>query len=387
VSVPTRYAPPRILVAMIAMGVCNHAMLAGARVTVSLDALASGASAAVVGLLMALFALLPMVLSVPAGRLADRIGVRRPMLWGSVGCFGAAVLPAAWPGLPSLFIAAAATGVSFMLFQIPAQRATGDLEEGDRAANFSWLAMGYAISGFVGPLVAGIGIDTVGYRWTFAVLALLPLAPIAALAGRRLRLPSPQVHADAGPAGSMFELLRHRGLRRVYLINAAFALGWDLHTVFVPIYGARIGLSGAQIGAILAAFAAATFVVRVAIPLLSRRFGEAKLMAATLLCGGAVYLIFPFVKSASALAGLSFGLGLALGAGQPMVLSQLHSIAPPGRVGEAVGMRMSLIQTMSVAVPLVFGALTTSVGLLPVFWSVGLCIGGGGLYARRAPSR
>jgi hypothetical protein len=44
---------------------------------------------------------------------------------------------------------------------------------------------------------------------------------------------------------------------------------------------------------------------------------------------------------------------------------------------------MSLIQVMSVTVPLVFGALTSTLGLVPVFWSVGVCIGGGGLYARR----
>jgi MFS family permease len=106
-------------------------------------------------------------------------------------------------------------------------------------------------------------------------------------------------------------------------------------------------------------------------------------MAGTLLSAGVVYLAFPFVSSAVALAALSFVLGLALGAGQPMVLAQLHNIAPPGRIGEAVGLRMSLIQVMSVTVPLVFGALTSTLGLVPVFWSVGVCIGGGGLYARR----
>lgn len=378
------YRPPRTLVALILLGICNHAMLTGARVAVSLDALANGASAAVVGVLIALFAALPMLLAVHAGRLADRIGARRPMLWGSIGCFVGAALPALLPGLPSLLAAAAITGVSFMLFQIPAQRVTGDLgDERDRAANFSWLAMGYAGSGFIGPLIAGFAIDAVGYRWAFAVLGVLPLVPLVTLARGRLALPPPHAHASAARTGGMFELLRHRGLRRVYIVNAAFALGWDLHTVFVPIYGARIGLAASQIGAILAVFAAATFVVRVAMPWLLRRFAEARLLAATLLCAGAVYLVLPFLTSATALAALSFLLGLALGAGQPLVLAQLHAMAPPGRVGEAVGMRMSLIQTMSVAVPLVFGALTTSVGLLPVFWSVGLCIGGGGLYARR----
>jgi len=73
-----------------------------------------------------------------------------------------------------------------------------------------------------------------------------------------------------------------------------------------------------------------------------------------------------------------------LGSGQPVVLALLHEHAPPGRAGEVVGVRMSLIQSMAVAVPLVFGALGTSLGLVPVFWTVGACLGTGGWYARRA---
>jgi hypothetical protein len=43
---------------------------------------------------------------------------------------------------------------------------------------------------------------------------------------------------------------------------------------------------------------------------------------------------------------------------------------------------------MSVTVPLVFGALGTTVGLLPVFGAVGVCLGLGGLAARlQSPPR
>ena len=38
-----------------------------------------------------------------------------------------------------------------------------------------------------------------------------------------------------------------------------------------------------------------------------------------------------------------------------MVMSLLHTHAPPGRMGEAAGVRMSLVQAMAVAVPLTFG--------------------------------
>jgi MFS family permease len=384
--------PSRTLAALIALGICNHVTLSGARVAVSLDALARGASPLTVGVLVSLFALLPVFLAVSVGRLADRIGVRRPMLWGSAGTAAGAALPFALPGLPALYVAAALIGAAFMLFQVPAQRATGDLADApDRAASFSHLALGYSISGFIGPLAAGLAIDHLGFGPAFALLAVLPLLPVAVLSARRVALPrSPSALAPA-TAGGMMELIRIPALRRLFLINAAFALGWDLHTIFVPIYGASIGLSAAAIGTILSAFAAATFLVRLAMPWIAHHVAEARVLMVALAAAGFVYLAFPFVGSAWALAALSFVLGLGLGSGQPVVLSLLHEHAPPGRVGEVVGVRMSLIQSMAVAVPLLFGALGTSLGLVPVFWAVGACLGASGWYARRtrraAPAR
>ena len=375
--------PSRTLAGLIALGVCNHVTLSGARVAVALDALDRGASPATVGVLVALFALLPVFLGVPVGRLADRIGVRRPMLWGSVGTAAGAMLPFAFPGLPALYAAAALIGGSFTLFQVPAQRATGELADApDRAASFSFLALGYSLSGFAGPLVAGLAIDFLGFRPAFALLAALPLLPAAALAAHRLALPRTHVAGAPPTSGGMLELIRIPALRRLFVINAAFALGWDLHTIFVPIYGASLGLSAAAIGAILSAFAAATFVVRLAMPWIAAGTAEARVLMVALAVAGGVFPAVPVVGSAWALAALSFVLGLGLGSGQPVVLSLLHEHAPAGRTGEVVGVRMSLIQSMAVAVPLVFGALGTSLGIVPVFWAVGGCLGASGWYAR-----
>jgi hypothetical protein len=67
-----------------------------------------------------------------------------------------------------------------------------------------------------------------------------------------------------------------------------------------------------------------------------------------------------------------------------MVMALLHTHAPPGRMGEAAGVRMSLVNTMAFAVPLAFGALGTSIGLAPVMVSVGAGLAAGGWLARRA---
>ena len=121
-------------------------------------------------------------------------------------------------------------------------------------------------------------------------------------------------------------------------------------------------------------------------PLIARRFGEYEVLTAALFVAAVAYCGFPFTTGAATMMALSFALGLGLGSGQPMVMSLLYTHAPPGRMGEAAGVRMSVVQSMAVAVPLVFGALGATVGLTPVFWAVGACLAGGGYLARR-PSR
>ncbi len=374
----------RSLLALIAVGIANHAALAGTRITVSLDALARGASPALVGALIALFALLPALFAVSVGRFSDRVGTRWPVVVGSIGVALGALLPFAWPGLPSLFASSAIVGVAFMTFQVAAQNATGALATpGERARNFSLLSLGYSTSGLLGPLVAGYAIDHVGYRTTFALLALFPLPGIIALARGRLALPRPHPADASEPRGTVMDLLAHRALRRVFAVNVLIAMAWDVHTIFVPIYGTQLGLAASQIGVIIAAFAAATFVVRLSMPLLVRHASEHQVLTGSLFVAAAVYLAFPFVERPGALMALSFTLGLGVGSGQPMVMSLLHTHAPPGRMGEAAGVRMSLVNAMAVGVPLAFGALGASIGIAPVLWTVGAGLGLGGWLARR----
>jgi MFS family permease len=370
---------------LIGLGICNHMVLTGSRVAVSLDALALGASAATVGGLLALFALLPMCFAIPAGRLADRVGVRGPMLAGSVGMASAVIIATLAHGLPALFFTAVLSGVSFMAFQVATQYATGEMGgPGARTRNFGLLAVGYSASSILGPLLAGFVIDHAGFRVAFGVMALLPLAPIVILATNKVPLPGPHPAHKQHEQASTLDLIANGNLRRVFLINGLIALAWELHTLFVPIYGHAIGLSASKIGLVLAAFATATFTIRLSMPLISARVPEHRVLTSALYLAALVYVAIPFSRNAPTLMLLSFCLGLGLGVGQPMVMALLHSLAPPGRMGEAAGVRMSLMNSMAVAVPLVFGAVGGSVGLSPVLWSVGVFLATGGFLTRRA---
>lgn len=372
------------LVQLIALTVLCHAGFHGARVAMSLSALHQGGSPLTVGLLMALTAALPMLLGVATGRWTDRVGSRKPLLIGAICVFAALVLPALVPGLWPLFVTAALGGTGMMAGQVALQNAVGaGSNPKQRAENFSHMALAMSISTFAGPLIAGLSIDHLGFRTAFALLAILPLLSVAGLMRSSLRVPPPSPHAEEHSDRNVFDLLGTRDLRRVYIASCLLATGWDLHGFIVPVLGTQLGLSASQIGAILSVFAAAIFVIRIVMRWIVRRFREWEILKISMFVAAATYLLFPFASSALQLTALSFVLGLALGAGQPVIMALMHHITPEGRAGEALGLRTTLMNTSQVALPLMFGAVSASLGMTTVFWSVAIGLGAGGYLTGR----
>lgn len=367
--------------------VLTHTAFNGGRLTISLAALAAGATPFTVGALMSLIAALPMLVAVRAGRLVDRIGVRYPILAG-VALLGLSVsIPAVFRAGPALYVAAAGSGLGFMLFHISIQHAVGEAaSEAKRRDDFGWLSLGFSISNFLGPTVAGFAIDAIGHRGSFTVLALFAAASLAVLATRRHHLRHSPHRRNEGARGSAFELLADRELRRVFVVTGLLASAWDLFTFAVPVYGNSIHLSASTIGLVLASFAAATFLVRVALPWISRHVREWTMITGTFCIACVAYAFFPMVRTVPLLAAISFLLGLGLGATQPSILSLIYAKAPSGRGAEAVGLRTVVLGASSTFLPLAFGGAGEALGMLPVFWTMATALAGGGLIANRRRS-
>jgi predicted MFS family arabinose efflux permease len=343
-----------------------------------------GASSLTVGVLMSLFAALPMVMGVAAGRLVDRVGIRRPILVAAALLAFAVVLPWLAPGLVSLHFAAAIAGVGFMLFHICAQHSVGIMgSAADRKANFGWLALGFSISGFFGPTLTGFAIDGLGFRNTFALLSALALASLLGLAAFRGRLAHGAHGGASGDARSAWDLARSPQLRHVFLVTGLLASAWDLFMFVMPIYGTSIGLSASTIGLIIGSFALATFLVRIALPWISRHVDEWPMITATMCIACVAYALFPVVKTVPLLASIAFLLGLGLGATQPSVMSLIYASAPEGRGGEAVGVRMVVLNASHTFLPLAFGGVGVALGMTPIFWSMAAALAGGGWLADR----
>jgi predicted MFS family arabinose efflux permease len=372
------------LLALILMMVLAHITFTGSRVALMLFAINLGATPVRVGLLMSLLALVPMLLSVHAGRWTDRVGVFKPTFIALVMLVTGALLPALHPSLNSLYCASVLLGSGFMIIHVAVNNAVGNASTPqNRTQSFSLLALGFSTSTVLGPVIAGFTIDVAGHAVTFLILAAFSLTSLAVLYKTLRFAPARVPQAASAEKVRVIDLLRHGPLRAVFIVSGLMSMGWDLFTFMVPIQGARIGLSASTIGLIMGAFGVGTFMVRLAIPWIARTFSEWRVLTGALALTAFVYLLFPLFTAVPVLLALAFVLGMGLGCALPMIMSLIHLTAPPGRTGEAVGVRSTLINASQTILPLMFGALGSAVGMVPVFWTLAAFLSAGGVFAGR----
>ncbi|MFI5445385.1 MFS transporter [Polaromonas sp. UC242_47] len=373
------------LARLILAQVCLHACMAGTRMAAPLLALREGYSPAAVGVLLALFALTQVFLALPAGRFADRNGLKRPLAYSVVAAVLGAGMAVAFPVFPVLCLAALLTGGATGVAVISLQRHVGRAAEGALQLRqvFSWLSIGPAVSNFIGPFTAGLLIDHAGampgslfgYRAAFFLMAVLPLATWFLV--RHTRELPPVVVAAGSVPPKAWDLLREPSFRRLMLVNWFLSSCWDVHTFVVPVLGFERGISASVIGSILGAFAMAAAAIRMVMPLLAAHLREWRVLAGAMLMTAVLFGIYPFMRTALGMGVCSVLLGFALGTVQPMIMSMLHQITPEARHGEALGLRLMAINASSVLMPMLFGTMGAVVGIAGVFWATGALVGTG----------
>ena len=380
-----------------------HSSMAGMRLAAPLLALRDGHSAFTVGLLLALFSLSQVFLAIPAGRYADRHGLRKPMRLGVSAAMLGAGLAVAVPQLLMLCVSAllmgGATGVAIVALQRHVGRAAQDPTELKQV--FSWLAIGPAISNFLGPVTAGLLIDhagvwvggaagdTNGFRAAFLVMALMPLLTWFWV---RHTQELPPVQQSAGSTqAKVWDLLREPQMRRLLLVNWLLSSCWDVHTFVVPMLGHERGFSASVIGTILGSMAVSGAFVRLVMPLVAAHLREWAVITGAMVMTALLFAVYPFMVSPWTMGICSVLLGLSLGSVQPMILSTLHQITPHALHGQAIGLRLMTLNLSSVLMPMLFGTAGLVVGVSVVFWTVGAMVGAGARVAWRlrplAPQR
>ena len=356
------------------------------RVLLTLYAIKLGAEPLFIGMLAAGFSVIPVLFSWAAGRWSDRFGARWLLLVGVGGASSGMLLPWFAPSLPAVLAAGVLSGLSMSFCNVSLQNLVGVLSPPDeRANNFSNYTLANSLSSFTGPMIAGFSIDHLGLGNTCLIVVALAALPMAMLALRGSTLP--RGSGEARPGGGPWHALRAPGVWRVLAMSSVGQTGTDLFQFYMPVYAHDAGLSASAIGVVLAAYSAASFMVRYWLPRLTARSGEQKVLAYAFALSALGVLLVPFFKSVAVLVLVSFLIGLGQGCTGPVTMMLMFSNSAEGRSGEALGLRLTADNLTRLTGPILFGMVASAAGLAAVFWLNAAMLGSGSLFAGRRRAR
>jgi MFS family permease len=337
---------------------------------------------------MSLYAAAPVLLSMHAGRMADRLGYHRPVhIAIGLSLFGALLAVAATfvgpaARLPLLCASAVFVGSGANMGLIVIQRLAGHVvsTSTERMRMFSWLGIAPSLSNVVGPVAAGFMIDAGGFRAAYTMLFALPLLTL--WSARVVPREAPPETAAGAPRAA-WGLLWVPGMRRLLFVNWLLSTCWDVHAFAVPILGHERGFTASTIGLVLGTFTLSVSAVRLVVPLIAHHLREVPVLRGAMLGTAAVFALYPLAQTPGWMALAAALLGITLGCVQPMLMSTLHRLTPDGRHGEALAFRSMTINAASTLMPLLFGAGGAVVGAAGMFWLVGAAVGAGSWATRR----
>lgn len=375
----------RTILLAIAFGASAQVAFMGMRMAIVLHAISLGAGTGTAGLLQAIFTILGALFSIRMGRVIDRVGPARPLLYGLLAVVVFSALPVALPTLPVLFVAGLGLGAAASFVYQAQICAIGELS--DRQSRLGYMSLSavvYSLASFIGPMLAGVMIDGIGHRLAPLAIVPWPLLGLVAMAvvGMK-RMPGPPPQAPNAGERRALDLLREPRLRAVYILSSALTIVWESYYLVAPLYGTERGFSATTIGILMSTMSIAMLAVRLVAPVLARRITPWNLMVIALGLASTAYLVFPLTGVVPLLMILSAVIGVAVGVTQPMTMAMLYELAPKDRTGEAVGLRQTFASSGAVAIPVVFGALGSAAGMLPVFWVIAAIGYAGAVYGRR----
>ena len=120
--------------------------------------------------------------------------------------------------------------------------------------------------------------------------------------------------------------------------------------------------------------------MRLLTPLLLKVLREWYMIALTFFLSATAFALFPLFENFWLLTATSFLLGLGLGAALPNMMSLVYRLSPAGRIGEAIGLRLMMMNMSKATFPVAMGALGSVIGAGSSLFGLGVLLYGGFAY-------
>ena len=376
----------RLLFALLAMGIAQAAVYV-IRPTTSYRLLAYGEGAREVGLVAAAFALLPIFLAIPLGRLSDRRGAPLLVLGCAVQAVGCLALAFSASTL-AIAAASAVIGLGHLALALGSQDVVARESRSERHDHhFGLLTAGVSIGQLVGPLLAGALLGGSGTPSAAATTRCLLVATgilVAATVCGAIADASRGAASERAPSrrGSVRTIVRTRGVPAGIFASIAVLAAADVFTAYLPVIGAENEIGPRAIGVPLALRAAASIAARLGIGAIVSRVGRARLIAIGAAAAAAALVGMTVTHDVRTLAVLSVVAGFGMGFGQPLSMTLVVQLVPQHARSTALAVRLTGNRIGQVATPAAAGVVAGSAGAGSVFWLLGAILAASALAIR-----
>lgn len=379
--------PPRPVSAKLAVGlVLAHAVVIqtitfGMRPTLSYAVLEAGGSQALLGVLVAAFAVPALLLALPAGHIIDRTGERASLIAGAVALIAAAALALFGGGsVPVLLLATMFLGVGQLLSVIGEQALVANTtSRGQFDSKFGHFTFASSLGQTAGPLLLALPggtLETPPLALIFTICGALAvvLLGISLFIKSSARVPVEGERLRMLPA--VASLLRTKGLIRALLAGSMVLASVDLFLAYLPALGHERGIAAGLVSAMLVARSLLSMFSRLFLGPMVRVLGRRRVMVWSIAVSAAALLLFALPMHVSVLLLLAAVYGFAIGTCQPITMSWIAELADPGTRGLAMSLRLASNRLGQTLLPTALGAIAAVAGVAGVFLGTGAMLAG-----------
>ncbi|OJZ19676.1 MAG: MFS transporter [Thiobacillus sp. 65-29] len=327
-----------------------------------------GATPAEIGWIVIASTIPGVLISFPAGALADHLGTRRVLL-ASLVVFATA--PFLYLGVENAWQLMAVRfyhGFATAIFGTVASAAIAERYTQDRAARLSTYSSATIVGRSLAPFLGGFLISLASYGAVYIACAVSGVLALAA--GLLLRDDPPaQVKTTTRLRfwASLKEVLRDRGILLVSTVEAAQYLVFGAIEAFLALYAASLGVPAWQIGIILGVQLVSIVLAKPLMGRLSDRAGRRRVILPGLALGAGSILLLPWASGFFGLAALSlvFGLGFATVTSSTSAL--VADLTRNGRFGASMGVLRTVMDVGQSIGPVLTGWMVTVAGYTSAF--------------------
>ena len=349
------------------------------RPMITYRALELDASASTVGLIAAIYALLPVLLALSFGRWVGVLGEGRFVIFGTAALVISSLALLFSHSIAMLAIAAALSGLAHLACMVGGQTMVSLKSPQDKYDHhFGYYTFSASLGQMIGPIIGVIAAGSTGIlpKSTAAafllamVLSILALIPIV-----RWRSEGPTVKAERNNGGALRsagKLLKNPKIFAAIYTSLAISSVGDILLVFLPLYGTEKSFSSFSIGVIIAIRAGASMLSRLSLGSLSNRYSTKQILLVSNTISVLSCFAMAFASNVYILGAIVLIAGFSLGVGQPLTMSLVSLATQPEERAIAVSARLTGNRLGQFLIPAGAGVLAASSGTSAVF--VGLSI-------------